>query len=61
MKIETRKTHSFIEIKVDEIKTTIFKDSNQEINILIDNLSEVMLELYEMIDKDCFINVCDRD
>lgn len=45
MKIKIRTTHDFIELKVDEIETTIFNSSKQEIESLIENLEETLLEL----------------
>lgn len=45
MNLETRTTKEFIEIKVDEIETTIFKDSKQEIELTIHNLLSVVDEL----------------
>lgn len=51
MKISIRKTHAFAELKVDEIETTIFKDSEKEILETIANLLEVVNNLAEFIDK----------
>ena len=45
MEIQTRRTYDFIEIKVDEIKTTIFKSDIKEINDTIQNLLQVVDEL----------------
>jgi hypothetical protein len=45
MIIQTRRTYDFIEIKVDEIKTTIFKSDIKEINDTIENLLQVVDEL----------------
>ena len=60
MKLTQRKTHGFIEIKVDEIETTIFNDSKQEIQDTIDNLTDVLDDLYDMLDKEVYINVCEK-
>lgn len=60
MKLTQRKTHGFIEIKVDEIETTIFNDSKQEIQDTIDNLTDVLDDLYDMLGKEVYINVCDK-
>jgi hypothetical protein len=48
MKLTQRITHAFIEIKVDEIETTIFKGSDEEINEMIHNLEDVLEDLYSM-------------
>lgn len=45
MKIITRTTHDFIELKVDELDTTIFNNSKEEINSLIENLEDLIKEL----------------
>jgi len=45
MKLKSRKTHSFIEIEVDEIKTNVFKTSQEEIENMIYNLLEVASDL----------------
>ena len=51
MKLETRTTKTFINIKVDEIETTIFSSSKQELNIMINNLLDVVAELAYYTDK----------
>jgi len=52
MKITTRISASgFIEIKVDEIETTIFKDSKKEISDMIENLLEVIEDIEKLINK----------
>ena len=46
MKITARKTHAFVEIKVDEIETTIFKSDDIEyIEKMIHNLLDVCNDL----------------
>lgn len=45
MKLIARRTHEFIEIKVDSIETTIFKSSPKEIQDTIDNLMSVVEDL----------------
>jgi hypothetical protein len=51
MKLTTRISASgFIEIKVDEIETTIFKHSKNEIEQMIDNLLNVIDELEKLSD-----------
>ena len=51
MKLTTRLTHAFIEIKVDEIETTIFQSSTKEINDTINNLLDVASDLARYTDK----------
>ena len=51
MKLTTRTTHAFIEIKVDEIETTVFKSSPQEIQSMIENLLDVVNDLASYTDK----------
>lgn len=45
MIITTRRTYNFIELKVDEIETTIFKDSTLELQKMIWDLEEVIDDL----------------
>jgi len=51
MILDTRTTREFIEIKVDEIETTIFKDSKQELELTIHNLLSVVDALASYTDK----------
>lgn len=51
MILETRTTRDFIEIKVDEIETAIFKDSKQELELTIHNLLSVIDDLASYGDK----------
>jgi hypothetical protein len=51
MKLKARKTHSFVEIKVDEIETTIFKSDPKEIEQTIHNLLEVARTLASYTEK----------
>ena len=51
MKIKTRKTHSFIEIKVDQHEVIIFKEDREEINEMILNLLNVIEDLSSYTDK----------
>lgn len=51
MKITARKTHAFVEIKVDEIETTVFKSNPEEINQMINNLLDVVNDLASYTDK----------
>jgi hypothetical protein len=48
MKLELRSTSSFLEIKVDEIETTIFNDSDREIIEMIWNITDLIERLYDM-------------
>ena len=51
MKLTTRISASgFIEIKVDEIETTIFKHSKNEIDDMITNLLDVVEDLAKLSD-----------
>lgn len=59
MKISIRKTHTFAELKVDEIETTIFKDSAKEIQDTINNLLEVASDLAEYLGKELISNLHD--
>lgn len=52
MKITTRTTYGFIELKVDEIETTIFKDSVDELKQHITNLEEVIEDLEIYLEED---------
>ena len=45
MEIKTRKTREFIELEVDEIKTTIFKHRTNEIKDQIYNLLQAASDL----------------
>lgn len=45
MKLSTRGTHAFIEIKADELETTLFKMDQQDIASMIQNLLEVATDL----------------
>jgi hypothetical protein len=51
MKLTTRLTHNFAEIKVDEIEVTIFKDSDAELKATILNLLQVAHELTSYTDE----------
>lgn len=50
MKITSRKTHSFIELQVDETETTLFK-SHPEVEGMIYNLLEIANDLASYTDK----------
>ena len=51
MELKTRKTWNFIEIKVDEIETTIFKDDKQQMEKMIFHLMNVIGDLASYTDK----------
>lgn len=59
MKLETRTTRKFIELKVDEIETTIFKDNESEMNEMIINLIEVVIDMSSYTDKDIEEHIAD--
>ena len=61
MRITSRNTHAFIEVKVDEVETTIFNDSKDEIEEMINDLEEILTELYEKLGKDVFVKVSNID
>jgi hypothetical protein len=44
MKITARRTHAFVDLKVDELETTIYGNTH-EINEVIENLKDVIEEL----------------
>lgn len=51
MKITSRATHAFVELKVDEIETTIFRSSEKEIEETVINLLSVIDDLLNGQDK----------
>ena len=51
MKLTARTTHAFVEIKVDEIETTVFKSNLKEIEDMIQNLLDVVNDLASYTDK----------
>ena len=51
MKITSRKAHAFIELRVDEIETIIFKSDQDEIGKVIYNLLEIVYDLASYTDK----------
>ena len=51
MELKTRRTYAFIEIKVDEIETTVFKSNPEEIKQMINNLLDVVNDLASYTDK----------
>jgi hypothetical protein len=50
MKLTARTTHAFVEIKVDEIETTVFRSSPKEIEDMIQNLLDVAEDLASYTD-----------
>ena len=61
MKLKCRLTHCFAELKVDEIETTVYKSNSQEVEILIDNLTEVIDDLAKLIGKDFSFSLTDAE
>lgn len=51
MIIKSRTTHSFIELRVDEVETTIFKGDNSELKEMIENLKNIIEELETYIEN----------
>ena len=51
MKLKTRTTHAFVEIKVDEFETTVFKSNQEEIKQMIYNLLDVVNDLASYTEK----------
>jgi hypothetical protein len=51
MKLTSRMTHAFIEIKTDETQTTVFKSNPKEIEDMIYNLLDVVNGLASYTDK----------
>jgi hypothetical protein len=51
MRLKSRVTHAFIEIKVDEIETTVFKSDKKDVEGMIDNLLDVANDLQRFTDK----------
>ena len=51
MEIKVRRTHAFVELKVDEIETTIFKSSAKEMEDMINHLLNVVNDLASYTDK----------
>lgn len=45
MELKTRTTHAFIEVKVDEVETTVFKSDQDGIADMIYNLLNVVNDL----------------
>ena len=45
MELKSRLTKGFIEIKVDEIETTLFDGDNDNIMTLIENLESIVTDL----------------
>ena len=52
MILKQRLTHNFIEIKVDEIETTLFKSDKKDVEQMIYNLLDVVNDLARLIGKD---------
>jgi hypothetical protein len=54
MKLTSRTTHAFVEIKVDEIETTVFKSSQKEIDEMIHNLLDIANDLAGCTDRSLY-------
>ena len=52
MKLKCRLTHAFADLKIYEVETTVYKSDPQEIERLIDNLTDVIDDLAKLMDKD---------
>ena len=61
MKLTTRMTHGFIEIKTNEIETTVFKSDQKEIYDTIQNLIDVIRDLLKYTDTGINIAIVDDD
>lgn len=61
MKLKCRLTHNFAELKMDEIETTVYKSDPQEVDILIDNLTDVIDDLAKLIGKDFRFSLTDAE
>ena len=59
MILKQRLTHNFIEIKVDEIETTLFKSDKKDVEQMIYNLLDVVNDLARLIDKDFYSSMED--
>jgi hypothetical protein len=51
MKITSRLTHSYIDIRTDELKTSIFRDNKNEIDEMIYDLLNICDDLTKYTDK----------
>lgn len=51
MKIKSRMTRDFIELRVDEIQTTIFKSDKNQVEEMRDNLLDIVGDLNRYIDE----------
>lgn len=51
MKIKSRCTYAFIELKIDEIETTIFKSDKWDVDEHIENLLGIVDDLLKYTDK----------
>ena len=51
MRLKTRVTHAFIEIKADEIETTVYKSDKNDVDDMIDNLLDVVNDLSKFSNK----------
>jgi hypothetical protein len=51
MRIQSRVKHAFIDLKIDQIETTIFREEKEEINSTIENLLNIVADLSRYTDK----------
>lgn len=59
MEVSIRLTHTFAEISVDEVTTTVFKNSSEP-NEVIENLLSVIEDLCKLTDRDFEYNISDK-
>ncbi len=57
MKLICRTTHNLAEIKVDEIQTTLFRNTPSEVDEMIENLSDVICDLASLLGKEAIIKL----
>jgi hypothetical protein len=61
MKLKCRLTHAFADLKIDEVETTVYKSDPQEIERLIDNLTDVIDDLAKLMGKDFRFSLTDAE
>lgn len=59
MEIKSRLTRSFVELKVDEFETTIFKESTEPSEV-INNLLSIIDDLCVLTDKEFYFEIKDK-
>lgn len=60
MEIKSRLTRSFLELKVDEVETTIFKESTEPSEV-INNLLSIIDDLCVLTDKEFYFEIKDKE